>query len=225
MGTTTSTVYVTNANVTTPVIVSNVPSDILGLAVTNLNIEGVSPAPANDDTAAAQNDQIIQDHIGQRTKDLFKEEFEYDPYKTLPEDINTPSTGVKELLDKRGSSYWFFADDPASDAQIRKYVLDALGHFNRKTLHNQVMEFTALESNEIVEAIIKDINKVFYLNYSVWTSDTDNYHGPLKKVAGKKLRAQIDIAYNAYRGKNGQGKDGVYIYILSAVYLAEFNPF
>ena len=231
MGTTTSTVYVTKANVTTPtpVIVSIVPSDILGLAVTHLNITGVSPAPANDDNAAAKNEQIIHNHVTEWTRALFEEEFQYNPGKTFPEDFNTPSTGVMKLLDTHEEKYWYHADDPESDEKTRRYVKNALDHLKNKPL--EVFAFTQPEYNEIVEEIIKDINKVFYLNYSVWTSDTDNYHGPLKKVnvngKDKKVRAQIDIAYYAFRGKEGGqgGKEGVYICILSAIYMAVFNPF
>jgi len=232
MGTTTSITYVTKANVTTPtpVIVSNVPSDILGSAVTNLGylggIKDVSPVPGNDH----HNDQTIQKHIGKMTRDLFFDEFGYEAEengKKLPEDIYEAT----KLLDVKAGFHFFYPDDPKSNKEIITYMTDGrtglLDHFNKDNLANDKFEDILKESNLIIEEILKDIKKVFYLNYSVWTSDTDNYHGPMKTTRnGKKARAQIDIAYYAYRFKNAlEGKDGVYIYIVSAAYLAEFNPY
>ena len=242
MGTTTSITYVTET--TPPVISYNVPPDLLGLAVTNLRIKDVSPAPAGD-TAAAKNEQIIQNYIKKRTIELFNNRFGYVPNKSLPADIVIPRTGKARLLDHDGEAYWFFADDPASDAQIRKYVSRALGHFDSQFLGRYEMELSTEKKHEIAEEVIKDLKKVLHLNYSVWSADTENYHGIIKEIDGKKIngklyvkeidekeidgklyiKAQLDIAYHSYRGKSSQGKDGVYIYILSAVYLAEFNPF
>jgi len=228
MGTTTSITYVTVQDTTKPVISYNVPLDILGLAVTNLRIKDVSPAPAGDN-AAAKNEQTIQVHIKERTMAIFDDYFGYKPNKTLPPRIFTPCKGKARVLDHDGEAYWFFADDPASDAQIKIYVLRALAHFSPEFLGIKEMDFSPEQTIAIVGDIIKDIKQVLHLNYSVWSSATDNYHGPVKQVqdkAGKErnLKAQIDIAYHAYRGKSSQGKDGVYIYILSAVYLSEWFP-
>jgi len=231
MGTTTSTTYVTNANATTPtpVIVCNVPSDILGLAVTNLNIPGVSPVPGDD----IKNNQTIEDNIRERTISLFQGEFEYEPDmkgKTLPADIKPslpPSTVKPQLKKVHVEGHWYYPDDPKSDVEIKNFVEALLFPFNKDALFDPdgKLEFKPHESYRIVQEVIKDIKKVSYLNYSVWTSDTDNYHGPLKELHKQKVRAQIDIAYYAFRGKSGQGKDGVYIYIAAAAYTAEFNPF
>ena len=39
----------------------------------------------------------------------------------------------------------------------------------------------------------------------------------------KYYRARIDLAYNAYRGKDVYQNDGIYLDIMTASYLAQFN--
>ena len=219
MGSTTSTTVINNVTI----IVYNVPSDILGLAVENL---GLTPAPEGD-TAAGKDQQTINDNVPQKTKEKFADGFGYQMPPTtppsLPKGIHEPSDGSDpDFVGSNSESYWYLNNDSVSDANVTSIVTDAVNTFGQI---DGIVFFTSEGTQDIVTEITNDIKSAFKQTYSAWTSFAKTYYGKVNKLdTGKNVRARIDLAFYAYHGKDSDQIDGVYLDIKSAYYVADYNP-
>ena len=210
MGAATSTVTIDTSNVDICVI----SPDMLHNAVKNIK---QTTAPIND-SGARINQQTINNNVPAKTSQLFVDNFNYDPSKTLPEDIYS-SDG--KLKGSKSESYWYLNNDENSDKSVNSIVTAAVNALGDADL------FPLDSKNRMVDAILTEIKGLFKFNYSVWVPDTDTFYGPvIKDDTGKKYRARIDLAYYAYHGKtekNNEIVDGVYLHIKTASYVAKYS--